>query len=249
MGFREVSGPARRLLCSRGMNRGVVLMLLGIAIPGCGEDKGYGDPIDDPNATQSALGAVINAQALTSMASNDSALNAVNALSANFNLLTGAKYNGGVEQRPIAPAGARDGRLQAVADTCVVVTSTTVTYTDCDFAGASVDGTVTVDGDFVSVDVRFDSQLEDISQTTDVRADVIVSATEITGFVDFDLDISAGGSLVTSTFDGDFDVDLVDGCAVGGDLEVHAAASGNGRSISVWALAEYGPTCETVVVR
>lgn len=211
---------------------------------GCGEDKDYGDPIEDPNARASALGAIANAQLLPSMTTNDSALFAVNALSANFNLLTGAKYQhqNGVSQRVDASGGQVD-------EACIVVTSTTITYDNCDFIGATVDGTVSVDASNVSVDVRFESSGGDLFQTTDVTANVDVTDQSISGFVDFDLEISTDNAVITSIFDGDFDIDLAGGCAVGGDLEVHAAVAGNGQSISVWAKADYGPTCEDIVIR
>lgn len=238
---------ARRLLevgvVGRPTNR-QRLAALAIATLGCGADKNYGDPIENPAATQSALGAIANAQLLTSRTSNESALDAVNALSANFNLMTGAKLN----RNPEVEQGV-EAILAQVDEACVVSTTTTVTYTGCDYAGTTVNGTVTVVGSSASMSLRFESVVEDLVQTTDVAADVEISDTSIAGFVDYDVDVTTDETSLEATFDGGFDVDLLDGCAVSGELEVHAVAASDGRSISVWAKAEYGPDCQSVVVR
>ena len=52
------------------------LTLVVFIVSACGEDKDYGDPLEDPNATASANAAVTNAGLLTTDTTNDTALNA-----------------------------------------------------------------------------------------------------------------------------------------------------------------------------
>ena len=176
------------------------------------------------------------------MTSNDSALLAADGLSANFNLLTGAKFNSRNQNDT-------DRRIsRAVDEECVEVRGTTTTYSDCAYGSAIVNGIVTVDGSNVSISARFVSQSEDTTQTTDVETNIDVDETRIDGYVGFDLDITGDDFSFAATFDGDFRVDLVEGCAVSGDLEVHALARTAGRKISTWAKADYAG-CDAVTVR
>jgi len=217
------------------------LLLLGA----CGEDKGYGDPIDDPNATTSAEAAVGNATLLGSdQQSNDAALGVINTLSANMNLLAGAKLQQqqGAQQYAL-PAGSN------VDEACVTITDTTITYDSCDYAGNTVDGTFSHANGHIDIDLVF--HYEDVDLTTDVEVDssLDVSDAALTGFLDFKVNLATDGVRVTSRLDGDFDIVLSDGCAVDGDLEVHASASANGQSQDVWVKAEYGPSCGDIVIR
>ena len=112
----------------------------------CGEDKNYGDPLEDPNAAAHANGAVTNTAQLTTDTTNETALNALNALSGNFNILAGIKYQ--VEQGTDQPTA-----LAAVDEACVVMSETGIVYTDCDWAGNVVNGSVTRSGADVSIEV------------------------------------------------------------------------------------------------
>jgi len=211
---------------------------LGLA---CGEDKNYGDPIDDPNATASATAAVSNTNQLREDTANDTALNALNGLSANYNLMAGAKLQ--YEQ------GSQPQALPAVDDACVVVSESGVVYDDCDFAGNTVNGSVSRSGSDVSIDLEFFRSDTDTSTTIDVDGKVSITAASLSGYVDFGIRMQTDSITVNTSLDGDFDIDLVDGCAVGGELEVHASAHANGQSQSVWVKAEYGPECGDIVIR
>ena len=219
-------------------------LLSGLLTTGCGEDKDYGDPIDNPQAAQSATGAITNAQLLPSTVTNDAVLQGLNGLGANFNLMSGAKLQAQQDsQQRIALSYA------AVDEACVVIGSDTITYADCLFANSTVSGTVTTNGANIAASIHFLFVDEDLTQTLDIDADIEVSETKIAGFVDFDSEISDDQLTIKYAFDGDFSVDLLEGCAVGGELEVHGVVRASGRKQSVWTKAEYGPTCADVIVR
>jgi len=225
----------------------VYAIVLAVAVLGaaCGEDKNYGDPLTDPNAGPQATAAVANARQLSADTTNDTALDALNGVSGNYNILGGIKYQAGQSQ-----AGPGPRPPLAVDAACVVQTETDITYANCDYAGNTVNGSVTRSGADVHVDVDF--VRVDTDQTTTIRADGTVTLTEtaVTGALDFDVIYEGQGYKITSQLDGDFDVVLDgQGCAIDGQLEVHAHASAAGQSQSVWVLAEFGPTCGDVVVR
>jgi hypothetical protein len=209
---------------------------------GCGEDKDYGAPLDNPTAQAHATQAVTNVALLDSNTTNDTPLSAIDALSANFNLITGAKYQDRQGTAQYAPGAA------LVDETCVVITETSFTYTDCEFAGNTVNGTVSRSGDTVSVDVHFSRSDTDTTTTIDVDGSVTANAQKITGYVDFDIDINTDNGTIHTSLDGNFDVVLADGCAVDGQLECHAVAKAAGQSQSVWAKAEFGPECGQVTI-
>ena len=225
------------------MHRALVgLALLTLALSGCGEDKGYGTPIEDPNAALSASAAVSNGGMLRADTSNDTALVALNGLSGNLNLLAGAKLQHEQGETP-------QNLAAAVDENCVVVDEGGVTYTDCEFAGNTVNGSVSRSGSDVSIDLEFFRLAEDLSTSIDVLGDVGITDVALTGYVDFDIGYDSDDFSATAGLDADFDVVLADGCAVGGELEVHATARAQGQSESLWVKAEFGPACGDVVVR
>jgi hypothetical protein len=209
----------------------------------CGEDKNYGDPIDDPNAPVHASAAITNTQALTTDTTNDTALNALNGLSGNMNILGGVK----LQQEQGTNQSLQD--TSQVDEACVDQTDTSITYTDCDYAGTTVNGSVSRNGSDISIDVEFVAVSEDTTQTTTADGQLTVTDTELTGYVDFDIDYDLEETSFSASLDGNFDVVLSEGCAVGGEMEVHGTTRANGFSQSVWVKAEYGPACMDVVVR
>lgn len=210
----------------------------------CGEDKNYGEPLDDPSAPIHANGAVSNTQLLTTDTMNDTALNALNGVSGNMNVLGGIKLQ--AEQQ--SNQSLRD-TSSAVDEACVDQTETSITYTDCEWVGTTVNGTVSRSGSDVSIDVEFVSVSEDTTQTTHADGALTITDTEISGYLDFDIDFDFDGGSVQTSLDGSFDIVLSEGCAVDGEMEVHGKSSSYGQSQSVWVKAEYGPTCMDVVVR
>ena len=227
--------------------------ILAAGLAACGENKNYGEPLEDPNAAQSAMAAVLNAQRMGTMASNDVALSSADGFAGNLNVLAGVKFQAEQPQQDdeeFAAPKRNAARLMLVDEACVTESGTTITYNDCDYSNTVVNGTVSIDLPNIDMDVEFVSVDEDSTQTTEFRANMNVSETAIDGYFDVDLDYSSDeGFGFSGTFDSDFDIVLADGCAVGGELEAHAVVKASGRSESVWVKAEYGPDCETVIVR
>lgn len=218
--------------------------LIAAMLAACGEDKNYGDPIEDPNAPVHANAAITNAQFLVADTVNDTALNALNGLSGNMNVLGGVKL-----QQEQGTSQSLDGPTSVVDEACVDQTETSISYSDCEWVGTTVNGSVTRSGSDISIDVEFVSVSEDTTQTTNANGQLTLTDTELTGYVDFDIDYDFDGNDLGASLDGDFDVVLSEGCAVGGEMEVHGKTSGSGFSQSVWVKAEYGPVCMDVVVR
>ncbi len=218
-----------------------IAVLLGSACGG--ENKQYGEPIEDPSAALHATAAVTNTARLRADTTNDTGLSAVDALSGNVNLL------GGIKLQHLQADQPQSAPLRDVDAACVVQSTSGVVYSDCEWAGNIVNGSIIRTGDIVEVDLAFERADEDT--TTEIGADgkLTINDSELSGYLDIDLRIETDSVTIRATFDSDFDVMLVDGCAVGGSLELHAVAGAGGSSQSVWVLAEYGPACGDVVVR
>jgi len=208
-----------------------------------GEDKNYGDPLEDPSAALHATGAITNTAQLRADTANDTGLNAVNALSGNVNILAGIKLQAEQGQQPQAEP-ARD-----VDAACVVLSNSGAVYEDCEWAGNVVNGSITRSGESVALDLTFVRSDTDTTTTIGADGSLVISDVELGGYLDIDLRMVTEGGTISARFDSDFDVTLAEGCAVDGTMELHAVASAGGSSQSVWVLAEYGPTCEDIVVR
>jgi hypothetical protein len=228
------------------MHRFVVVFLFAGSLAACGEDKDYGDPLTNPSAPALASASVTNAVALQTDTSNESALNALNGLSGNFNSITGIKYQ---ERQQQAPGPQRPPL--SVDDACVVQTDSSITWTDCLYAENTVNGSVTRSGSTVDVDVHFHYQDTTDNRTQDVDAggSIDITPTSLTGTLSFDLHIDSDGFSTSGDFDGYYDVVMADNCAVDGQAEIRGHASAAGVSQTIWVLAEFGPTCGDVVVR
>jgi len=226
------------------MRQYALLAVIVALVSACGEDKGYGDPLTDPNAPLSATAAVGNAATLSTDTTNESALNALNAVSGNYNLLGGIKYQ--AEQ-----GTASRGPVIYVDAACVVQTTSNITWTDCDWAGNVVNGSINRSGTEVVIDVNFFREDTTTGEQAEIDAagTLDISPTALAGNLDFHMEQRSDDFDLRSDFNGDFDVVLAEGCAVGGQLEVHVSASSYGQSQSVWVLAEFGPACGDVVVR
>ncbi len=210
----------------------------------CGEDKDYGDPLTDPNAPLLASNTVTGAAALSVDTTNESSLNMLNAVSGYYNQLGGIKYQ--ERQGTAAP-----GPVVYVDAACVVQTETDITWTNCDWAGNVVNGSIDRNGTQVVVDVNFFRMEVDSGDETEIDATgtLDISAAAITGNLDFHMEMRSDDFNLRSDFDGDFDVVLAESCAIDGQVEMHVSASAAGQSQSVWVLAEFGPACGDVVVR
>jgi hypothetical protein len=225
-----------------------MIAVLGLGLLGaCGEDKGYGDPITTPGIDTQATATVGTALTLQTDTTNESALNALNALGGYYNSITGAKYNAGQQGAPARPLN--------VPEECVAQTDSSITWTDCLYGNdITVNGSVTRSGTTITADVNFlYVDVEDSSsQETDADASIDITTGAITGTISFDQEYhdEEDGFGFSAEFDGYYDVVLdAQGCAIGGNVEMRGHASAAGQSQTIWAIAEFGPECGTVVVR
>lgn len=217
---------------------------------GCGgESKNYGDPIESEVAQQSAGAAIDHASVLTSSESWTAPLTALNAVSGSYNVMAGAKLQAEYED-DYGDLMARVADAQPLQDDdCATMSASGIVYDDCDFNGVAVDGSITYAESDVSIDLTFDDPDPELSVDIRIRGEIAITETYIAGGLDFRLDISVEGDSARAELNGDFDIELVDGCAVGGELEVNVKASAQGQSESTWVKAEYGPACGEVIIR
>ncbi len=222
----------------------IAVLALG-SLVACGEDKNYGDPLTTPGIGTSASATVGTALTLQTDSSNESALNALNALGGYYNSITGAKYNEGQAQAPARPLN--------VPEECVAQTDTSITWTDCLYGtDITVNGSVTRSGATITADVNFLAVDPDdgSTQDTDANASIDITTGAISGTISFDQEYHEDDFGFSAEFDGYYDVVLdAQGCATGGTVEMRGHASASGQSQTIWAIAEFGPACGDVVVR
>jgi len=223
-----------------------------ITVAGCGEDKGYGDPIDNAQAEMSAGMAVGSAGQMNSLAANDTPLNALNTVSAHLNVMVNAKYQAQFQEQPAADSA----RSNLVDEACVVISGGDVTYNDCDFGGGTIAGSVSVGEDWVTADLAMtvDNPENQVYVTTDMSADLTVRTDLVSGSVDYKIHTETDDVTIDSDLLSDFDVDLDgEGCAVGGEIEAHAIVVSRTDQFTatqdLWVKANFGPACGDVVIR
>ncbi|MBT8494615.1 MAG: hypothetical protein KJO07_16285 [Deltaproteobacteria bacterium] len=220
-----------------------VVLTLAVA---CGGDDGdgggsYGDPI--PNAQAEAAGtmSVDGAADLTGLGANpadDGAVGQSFAVYGHLSQMASIKQSNAV---PTALTGG-EGTRNAEFPGCVSSNGNTATYTDCDSGDATINGTVTGSETNVDIDLTIDTS----QATIDMDGDLDFSATSLSGYLKYTTSIEAAGMSIDTVYDGQYDVTLDgQGCAVGGQVEVHYTVSG-GAGIDVWAKAEFGPNCGDV---
>jgi hypothetical protein len=251
-----------------------------IAAAACGggdEDKGYGSPIGGVAEQQAATNAIDSIYSLRSFqdtgGNDDLALSGVTLGFIDVSSLLSAKFVSEAQQgqgqqylvnqdemfekmRMHAPAiavaiGVAD-TASALGDDCISATADTVTYNNCTWLYGRIDGWITVRGDHLSFDL--DVVYEDTGFDFSIKMDgsIDVSDTQIVGNFSYDFDANYDGSVVEYNLDGEFDVALSDGCAIGGFLEINgritASAGGSSGGWDGWVRAEFGPTCGQVRV-
>jgi hypothetical protein len=213
-----------------------------VSAVGCGGSDGgsYGDPIDDASAEAAGTQSVEGALDMTTLAAEPANEGAVGQAFMVYNSVAQMASIKASHEQPYS-AGLGGDTLGAWDEGCVSVSGNTATYTACDSGGATIDGTITGS----SGSVQMDLTITTTQATIDMTGDLSFSLTSLTGYIRYDTSVDAGGQTVTTTYNADYDVELLDGCAVGGQVEVHYTVGG-GAGIDVWAKAEFGPNCGDV---
>lgn len=220
---------------------------------GCGEDKGYGDPIENEFAEQSAGTAVSSAYQIHDETSNDAPVLALNQISASISSMANAKLQAQYQDQYPDQQLEITSRSNLVDEACVVIDGDSIVYSACDFQNGTLDGSVRLTDTTADVDLSIDVQTENVSASTRMRGVVTVTEDSLRGSLDFLVD-SENDEITTSVdMFSDFDVDVLDGCAVGGSIEANVVSVSQTDRIkatqSLWVKATYGPECGEVVIR
>lgn len=223
------------------MKRLSLLSVLLVAAVGCGDDDGggsYGDPIDNASAQKAGTDSVAGANDLTGLGAdpaNESAVGQSFAVYGSLQQMSSIKQSqSGASYRIVDVASAWD-------DGCVTTVGGTATYNACDSGGTTIDGTVAGTATSVDIDLKIDTG----QAVIDMDGKLTFSATSLSGSLDYDTTIDAGGQTITTSYAGSYNITLDGaGCAVGGDVEVHYTVTGG--AIDVWSKAEFGPNCGDV---
>ena len=216
------------------------VVALGVGCGGGDDGGSYGDPIDDASAEAAGTQSVEGALDMTTLAAEPADESAVGQSMMVYNSLA---QMAAIKQShsQTYSAGLGGDPLGAWDDGCVSVSGNTATYTDCDAGGGTVDGTITGSASSVEMDLTITTTQAEIHMTGDLE----FSATSLTGYLRYETSVEAGGQSITTTYNGDYDVVLAEGCAVGGQVEVHYTVGGQ-AGIDIWAKAEFGPSCGDV---
>lgn len=133
---------------------------------------------------------------------------------------------------------------------CAVVTSTKVTYDNCDFSGGNINGYITVSGDVIEMDVSITFSSSGYSGVYRYRGAITVTDTSVDGALNIRYEISSVSYDLDIRYS---DVQLADGCPVGGMLrvEVDTSVSGYGNIGSGSAVVEvaFGPACGEMAMK
>jgi hypothetical protein len=153
-----------------------------------------------------------------------------------------------------AAYGALETATFALSEGCYTESGGTVTY-DCNEGGYGIQGEVTVSGDNIVIDLSLTSQ----GYTFIYTGDITVTETLIDGWIAFDYAVDQTG--MTFAYDVKVDyqaVELVDGCAVGGALDIDVDVDIDGLeglpagAASAYdypsVLIEFGPACGDVTM-
>jgi hypothetical protein len=121
---------------------------------------------------------------------------------------------------------------------CVTETGNTVTWDNCNFVTYTVDGTVTVNGD----DVEIDLDITTSGVTISFVGTITVTSTLIDGEILITSTVASVGFSVDVIFD---QIVITDGCPTGGSITVDPSTSaGPIRTVR----ADFGPNCGDVAL-
>lgn len=258
---------------------------LALALGACADDSAGGKSYSDPapaSASQkaNAEAALTGTNDLKTLAKDDptstSAVGKVSAIYSNVNALVASKQAAQVQAGAGAGAGvpgmATGGlyaELEAPLDaSCVTTDGTKVTYNACDFGTATMNGTIDFQEPTLTLDLQIGISVSGLASTVDYSGTIDVTPTAIVGTLSFSAtsDVSGGlGGLAgaggqsfqtTTTADAVYDVTLADGCATGGNIEIHSVTSVSGGSIpsgsgdqDIWVNLLFGPACGDVQIQ
>lgn len=246
--------------------RAVACSLLLVPIVACGDDDGGGDGgMGAEAAATSSVEAGLAFGELADTPESEASLGAALSVYASGQALhaqaQAANATGGM------PGMLTQGLNKAYDPSCASTTGNTTTYTACEVAPTTFDGTVSVSGDDVTVDITaevdpaaYNGPMDAVSGpgasirmngvTVTEQGTLTVTPTTLDGVLNVDIDLSMTITMPvvgeqttnqTTSLDIDYDSLVIDnGCATGGTLTVSDS--------SYTAVATYGPACGDVAV-
>jgi hypothetical protein len=148
----------------------------------------------------------------------------------------------------------------ALTEGCYTENGNTITYTNCTYGGAgmseTINGTVTIDGDNVTVDLTIDVDYSGNSYHYVWTGSVTVTATSVNGSLNFDMQMNQGGMEYTYNVAIDYNAIVLDGtgCPTGGsftidvDVDISGMPSGYGGQSYPGVQVDFGPACGDVTM-
>jgi hypothetical protein len=222
-----------------------VALPLILALVACGTSRKEFVPSEEEK--QSAVNVVDSTQSLESLKADARSNTAINQFS---QIQSNSQYLISMQQgRGSALSSPLEALTSAASlDDCAVDSGGTVTYNNCDYGSGTINGTVNVAGDTITVDLTINAYGSSQSLDLSYKGAVTVSATGIDGGLTVKYDISG----LNYSIDIDYNAIALDanGCAIGGSLIVDADWSyaglgslGGAGSSSASVEVNFGPAC------
>lgn len=188
-------------------------------------------------------------QALKADLQGDSALGAFSQIQSGASYLTSQQLSRNSSSGSGLPSFLVEDPVFRLGE-CAVVSGQSVTYNNCDYGSGVINGHITVSGDVIDIDVTIGFSSSGTSGDYRYHGAITVTDTLIDGALGIDYDISS----VSYNLDVRYSqVQLADGCPVGGELrvEVDTSVSGYGSIGASSAVVEiaFGPTCGAMTMK
>jgi hypothetical protein len=227
-------------------NARLVAVLVAAAAIGCGS-SGSGvskKPLTaTPQMKSSAKTSVDSATELGKLKTNandSSGLGAFGQIYGSANVLVGSVQQAGLSGTLVSALTTGEG--------CATTSGGTITYDNCTYGSTVVDGTITVNGDTISIDVVYDMSGGSSSVTAiklDFNGSVTVTAARIDGTltVTTDAATTSYGSVTGTTVIDYNAITLAGGCATGGTLDIQSESGMAGYTYTTEISVAFGPSC------
>ena len=225
-----------------------LMMVVSMGVAACGDGNGGGggggggggSTIDDTVAEEQASS--LASQASNSFANLVETPNDDKAIADLFTVYANALGVASAGNQTVAIGGEQGTQEAAPVDSnvvnCVSTSGGTTTWDNCNFSGYTLDGTITVSGDQLDIDLSIVFS----AVTITFQGSLTVTPTLIDGTFSVNSTVQSVGFAIDVTFDV---VELSAGCPVGGSIIVDPSLStGQIRSVQ----ADFGPACGDVTL-
>jgi hypothetical protein len=237
------------------------LLIVTMLMAACGgtADKGYDKPLTVDATTKTMLSGIVDKAAevqtvATSPCSGDG-INSLASLYESLTILLDLKLgkNASSAVAPALRAALVAGANKPQTSGCNAGTGT-VTFDHFDFGEGTINGKITYSGGSFTTDVTVTLSTGTTSATIKETGSLALSSGAIKGDLEITANVSLGGATVNASFSSSFDLKLANGCATGGQIELHAVGNATGTSAGQhasydeWVKAVFGPACGDVTV-